>query len=205
MRGKFIAIEGPDGCGKTTLINDLKACFKRKNVDVVFTREPGGTKIGEKIRELLLDVKNMEMTDYTEAYLYAAARLQHVEELILPNMNRGIHVISDRFAMASICYQGYGRQQNVDFIKKVNAPATEMVGELKYLVLMTNPETGLLRKVQQRELDRLEVEDYDFHSRVYEGYKTCIKDMNAHEIDASGTAENTLRQCVAALEAYGVL
>lgn len=204
MKGKFIAIEGPDGTGKSTLIEALKKIFLEKSIPAKFTREPGGTRIGEKIRDLLLDISNSEMTCYTEAYLYAAARLQHVEEFIIPNLNNGYNVITDRFAMASVCYQGYGRKQNVELIKKVNALAVEMIGDLNYIVLMASPEEGLLRKKGQRVLDRLELETLDFHERVYDGYKKMISETSAHVVDASMSPEKTLEQVLKIIKKLGI-
>ncbi len=204
MKGKFIAIEGPDGTGKSTLIEGLKDYFASNGIPAKFTREPGGTKIGEKIRDLLLDVENSEMTDYTEAYLYAAARLQHVEEFVIPNMEAGYHVISDRFAMASICYQGYGREQDVELIKRLNALAVEMIDGLNYIVLMASPEVGLSRKKGQRELDRLELPPLDFHRRVYDGYEIMLEETGGYRVDASSTPEGTLKQTIEILKTIGI-
>lgn len=207
MRGKFIVIDGPDGTGKSTLIKNIKKYLAENTIidNFVFSREPGGTKIGEAIRAILLDVNNAEMTDYTEAYLYAAARLQHVEELILPNLAEGRHVVSDRFHLASVCYQGYGRQKNVELIKRLNQLAVDMVGEIHYIILMAQPEIGIRRKTGERELDRLEMASLDFHRRVYEGYKTMMKELPCYEIDASGTEEETFSKVISILKKIGVI
>ena len=109
-RGIFISIEGSDGSGKSTQLSYIKEYFKYHNLDAVFTREPGGTAIGEKIRNIILDNENSEMFPLTEAMLYAAARAQHVRELIVPTLERGRHVVCDRFVDSSIAYQGYGRE-----------------------------------------------------------------------------------------------
>lgn len=207
MRGKFIVIDGPDGTGKSSLISDLKDYLAEHNLlsQYVFTREPGGTKIGEEIRAILLDRENGEMTDYTEAYLYAASRLQHVEELILPNLNEGRNVVSDRFHLASICYQGYGRERNVELIKSLNQPAVDMVGDICYIVLMADPELGIKRKSGERELDRLEMASLDFHRRVYEGYKTMMREFSCYEVDASGSREETLAQVLSLLRELSLI
>lgn len=205
MRGKFIAIEGPDGCGKTTLINELKSIVNENSAKVRFTREPGGTKISEAIRNMLLDIKNKEMTDLTEAYLYAAARLQNVEEFILPSLKEGYHVISDRFIMASVAYQGYGREKSVDLIKAINRPAEKIISDINYIVLMCTAEEGLLRKKGQQALDRLETEGLEFHKRVADAYGILAKEEGAIYIDASGTIEETLQKLVDALKALEVL
>ncbi|HBF65866.1 MAG TPA: dTMP kinase, partial [Clostridium sp.] len=109
MRGFFISVEGSDGSGKSTQIKKIDAYLKSKSQEVLLTREPGGTVISEKIRELLLDPSHKEMKAKTEMLLYAAARAQHLEEFILPNLQEGKHVLTDRFTDSSIAYQGFGR------------------------------------------------------------------------------------------------
>ena len=109
MRGLFITIEGPDGSGKSTQIENIKKFFENKNIDIVFTREPGGTPIGESIREIILDNRFNEMDPMTEAMLYAASRAQHVAEIIGPALDAGKVVVCDRFVDSSLAYQGYGR------------------------------------------------------------------------------------------------
>lgn len=204
MEKKFIAIEGPDGCGKTSVINRLKEYVSERNLQVRFTREPGGTRISEKIREILLDSSHSEMTKYTEAYLYAASRLQHTEEFILPSLASGFHVISDRYAMASIAYQGYGRDRSPEFIERINQPAVDFIGEVNYIVLMISPEEGIIRKKGQKILDRLEMEDLDFHQRVCEGYEKLIKRTGALRIDASKPLDEVVEDVLAALNHIGV-
>ena len=109
-KGLFISIEGPDGSGKSTQIENIKQFFCDKGIDIVFTREPGGTAIGERIREIILDKNCSEMDYMTEAMLYAAARSQHVAQVIRPSLEEGKIVICDRFVDSSIAYQGYGRK-----------------------------------------------------------------------------------------------
>ncbi len=203
-RGKFVVIEGPDGSGKSTIVEMLKREFKERQ-DIIFTREPGGTKISEKIRNILLDVDNKEMTDSTEAYLYAAARMQHVEELILPSISCGNHVISDRFVLASICYQGYGREIGTELIEMINKPAEDKLGEIYYIVLMVDAETGIKRKKGQKILDRLEMEKIDFHRRVCDGYLSYKGMDNYIFVDASRSVEGVFSDIIEALNSIGVL
>ncbi len=203
-KGKFVVIEGPDGSGKSTIIDMLKEKLKQRS-DVIFTREPGGTAISEKIRDILLDVDNKAMTDSTEAYLYAAARMQHVEELILPNLYKGNHVISDRFVLASICYQGYGREIGTDLIKMINKPAEDKLGDIYYIVFMVDAETGIKRKKGQKTLDRLEMEKIDFHRRVCDGYLSYKGLDNYIFIDATKAVDEVFCDTVSALHTIGVL
>ena len=118
MRGLFITIEGPDGSGKSTQIENIKRFFEDKNIEIVFTREPGGTPIGERIREIILDNSFNEMDPMTEAMLYAASRAQHVAQIIGPALDSGKVVVCDRFVDSSLAYQGYGRNlgEAVDII-----------------------------------------------------------------------------------------
>ena len=128
MSGLFITMEGTDGAGKTTQINRLAQYFEDKGYKVICTREPGGTPISEKIREIIIDKNNTEMTDMTEALLYAAARAQHTQEVILPALKEGDIVISDRFVDSSVVYQGFARSIGERLIKNINKYA---VGDLE--------------------------------------------------------------------------
>lgn len=171
MRGKFITIEGTDGSGKSTQIELLMDYLKKKGADVIFTREPGGTQISEKIREIILDVNNTEMTGITEALLYAAARSQHVEEKIIPALEEGKIIICDRFVDSSIAYQGAARGIGAERIMEINREALHGIMPDMTLFFDLPPEKGILRKKNERELDRLEKEKMDFHVKVYEGYR----------------------------------
>ncbi len=202
--GKFIAIEGPDGSGKTTIINKLKKQFAGSN-NVIFTREPGGTVISEKIRELLLDVNNTEITPNTEAYLYAAARVQHTEQLIAPSIRAGKFVISDRYVLASVCYQGYGRENDVELIKQLNVlPESLLEDDIYYIVLMVDAETGISRKKGQKSLDRMELEKIDFHKRVCAGYESYRGKKNYIFIDATKGEDEVYQAVLKAVEMVGV-
>lgn len=175
MSGLFITMEGTDGAGKTTQIKLLEEYLLNKGYKVVCTREPGGTPISEKIREIIIDKNNTEMTDMTEALLYAASRAQHVNEVILPTLKEGGIVISDRFLDSSIVYQGFARSIGERLIKNINKYA---VGDLEpdiTFLLKLKPEDGLARKKEQAELDRLEAEKFSFHQRVYDGYVRLSK------------------------------
>ncbi len=171
MRGYFISVEGGDGSGKSTQIKRIEAYLRAKGLEVVLTREPGGTPIAEKIRALILDPANGALTARAEMLLYAAARAQHVEEKILPALAEGKTVLCDRFVDSSIAYQGYGRGLG-KAVAEVNAIATGNKAPDLTIFLDISPAAGMARKRQQdgHALDRLEQESLAFHKRVYEGY-----------------------------------
>lgn len=201
-KGRFIAVEGPDGSGKSTVAKLLKEKLEDKGHKVVLTREPGGTEISEKIRELLLDPNNTEMADTTEALLYAAARAQHVEEKIKPLLKEGYTVITDRFYYSSLAYQGFGRDLGLDEIMNLNLFAINGLHPDKVLFFDISPETALKRKYDQGEANRLEDQGETFHNVTYNGYKESIKMYGAEFIsiiDANGSIEETLNNCINAL------
>ena len=169
-----------------------------KNCDVVFTREPGGTEISEKIRDVILDINNKEMTDMTEALLYAAARAQHVQQKIIPAINEGKVVICDRFVDSSIAYQGAARGLGTDNIMQINSFALNGIMPDLTLFFDLPPEKGILRKKNEKELDRLESEKLDFHINVYEGYKKLCSQYpdRIKVISADDTVENINRQVI---------
>lgn len=150
MNGILIVFEGMDGAGKTTQIQLLKRYFEDKDIEVVVTREPGGTKIGEKIRNVILDVENKEMDDICEALLYAASRAQLVNEVIIPSLNSGKVVICDRFVESSIVYQGYARGIGEDKIEIINNIATKGIVPDAVFLLMLPAEEGIKRKRKKR-------------------------------------------------------
>lgn len=172
-RGLFITFEGPDGSGKTTQIERLKTFIQSKGYDALLTREPGGTEIGERIRELVLDKKYMEMDYMTEALLYAAARAQHVAQVIEPTLEAGRAVICDRFIDSSIVYQGYGRKLG-DCVRIINEYAVRGCFPDITFLLMVDPEIGK-RRIKAEEQDRLELEKLDYHRMVFQAYEGLEK------------------------------
>lgn len=175
MKGIFIVLEGPDGSGKSTMARRIGDYYKNKGREIEFTREPGGTKISEKIRDIILDNNNTEMNYRTEALLYAAARAQLVSEKIKPWLNEGKIVISERYVYSSLVYQGIGRGLGVDEVKKINDFAIDGLQPDMVLFLDVNPEKGLKRKRNINGGDRLENEHVSFHKEVYEGYKKLVE------------------------------
>ena len=170
-RGKFITFEGCDGCGKSTQLRLLSEYLEKNGVPHIFTREPGGGKISEAIREILLNGKNSEMTDACEALLYAAARVQHLSDRVEPALNEGKLVVCDRYVDSSLSYQAYARGLGTDFIGKINAYALEHYLPDVTVFIDLTPEAAFKRKHGADENDRLEQAGMAFHRRVYEGYK----------------------------------
>lgn len=172
MRGLFITFEGPDGAGKTTQIKMLEEYLLAKGKKVKLTREPGGTKISEGIRGLLLDANNKGMVDRTELLLYAASRAQHVDELIAPAVEEGQVVICDRFYDSTLAYQGYGRGIDISLIEQLNLIATKGINPDLTILLDIDVNKGLSRVQSQRgsALDRLEGEKIEFHEKVRAGF-----------------------------------
>ena len=202
MTGKFITTEGTDGAGKSTQIAMLVEFLKNKGIECVVTREPGGTKIGEKLREIVLDPENAEMTYVTEAMLYAASRAQHVEEKIIPALKEGKFVICDRFLDSSLVYQGYARGLETEMIEKINGYALCGIKPDITLFFDIRPEVGITRKKNMHDLDRIEREKADFHQRVYKGYKTLAEKYpeRIKSINAEKTVEEVHRQVVEAIK-----
>lgn len=201
-KGLFITLEGPDGSGKSTIAKLLKKYIEDLGYKCVLTREPGGTDISEKIRNLLLDNDNVEMTDKTEALLYAAARAQHTEEKIKPLLNQGVIVISDRYVLSSLAYQGHSRGLGIDEVMNINKFAMGEIYPDCTLFFDVDPEIALSRKFINREGDRLENEGRDFHKKTYEGYKKAIETYwkNIRVIDANNNVKEVLKQCKYAVD-----
>lgn len=175
MEGIFITMEGPDGSGKTTQIDLLKKYLEHKGYDIVIAREPGGTTIGEAIREIILNPDYKEMGHMTELLLYASARAQLVNQVIKPALAEGKAVICDRFVESSAVYQGIGRGLGVDTVYEVNNFALGDVKPKLTIFMDLDAEDGIKRKRKQAELDRMEQEDLSFHKRVVEGYRQLAK------------------------------
>ncbi|MGP1569612.1 MAG: dTMP kinase [Eubacteriales bacterium] len=172
-RGIFVTFEGLDGTGKTTQIKYLKKWLETKEIPVIVTREPGGTRLGERIRKLVLDAKNDNMSYRTELLLYAAARAQHIEEILKPALSDGKVVLCDRFVDSSIAYQGYGRDM-VEEAMQINAPMLkELTPDITFLFRM-KPEMSKER-IGIRTNDRMEKQSIEFYERVYMGYEKMRK------------------------------
>ena len=200
----FITIEGNDGSGKSTVIEGLKKVFKERGIDTVFTREPGGSMIAEKIRQIILDPVNTAMDDKTEALLYAASRRQHLTETVIPALEQDKLVICDRFIDSSLAYQGHARGIGIEEVYNMNMFATSgMLPDLT-LYILVSPEVGLSRKTHQKELDRLELEANSFHETVYQGYLKIAKMFPKRVVLINGEAskEEVLKQTLEVIDKY---
>ena len=172
-KGLFIVFEGGDGSGKSTAINSIYDWFVENKIKCIKTREPGGIKIAEDIRQVILDRNNTAMDGRTEALLYAAARRQHLVEKVIPALEDGVVVLCDRFVDSSLAYQGYARGLGIDAIMSINEFAIEGYMPDISILFDIYPKIGLQRinNNDNREINRLDLEKIDFHEKVREGYE----------------------------------
>jgi dTMP kinase len=199
-KGLFITLEGPEGAGKTTVIDMLLNYYQEKELQIIKTREPGGIPISEKIRNIILDPKHIEMDARTEALLYAAARRQHLVEKVVPALNGGAIVLCDRFIDSSLAYQGYARGIDMDEIWKINQFAIGDIMPELTIYFDLDPRVGLARinNTSDREINRLDLETIEFHERVQEGYSKVIEKFPERiiKVDASKPLEQVLEDTV---------
>ncbi|GFN21721.1 MAG: dTMP kinase [Thermoanaerobacteraceae bacterium] len=205
MKGIFITFEGPDGSGKTTQMGLLARHLGLRGLRVLCTREPGGTPMAEAIRQLLLSSWPEQVLGITEVFLYAASRAQHVRGKILPALEAGRVVLSDRFVDSSLAYQGFGRGLDPELVRQVNDLATGGLTPHLTLLLDLPPEEGLRRsrgEGRHGDPDRFEQEDLDFHRRVREGYLELARREPGRFkiIDATGPQDEVFRQVWEAVE-----
>jgi dTMP kinase len=205
-RGFFLTVEGPDGSGKTTQVNLLEKSLREYGFSVLRTREPGGCPISEDIRQIILDTKNMEMSAACEALLYAAARAQHVAQVIRPAVETGMLVLCDRFVDSSIAYQGGGRELGIETVQQINDPAVGDMMPDATLYLDMDYRVALQRRLGASAPDRLELEAFDFHERVQKTYERLLHDsrkrfmvVNADR-DPAAVAKDALALVLARLE-----
>ncbi|MED3560971.1 dTMP kinase [Bacillus sp. MUM 116] len=195
-KGIFITFEGPDGAGKTTIINMVAQQFE----DAMLTREPGGIDIAEQIRNVILNKENTAMDPRTEALLYAAARRQHLIEKVKPALEEGKVVFCDRFVDSSLAYQGYARGLGIDEVLNINQFAIENMMPDLTIYFDIEPEVGLKRinKNKGREINRLDLEDLEFHQKVRDGYYIILERFSDRmvKIDASETLEEVFEKTI---------
>jgi dTMP kinase len=193
VSGYFITFEGGEGAGKTTVLQLVSDRLRDKGYDVLVTREPGGIKIAEKIRTIILDPLHTEMEEHTEALLYAAARSQHLAEKVVPALKQGKIVLCDRFVDSSLVYQGYARGLGMDEVLKINQFAVGDCMPDLTLFFDIEPEKGLARIAanKDREQNRLDLENLEFHEQVYKAYHILAESYpeRIQTIDASQSLE----------------
>lgn len=198
MSGTFITFEGPEGAGKTTIIHMVQQKLIQEDYNIVLTREPGGIRIAEQIREIILNPSNTEMDARTEALLYAAARRQHLVEKVIPELNKGNIVLCDRFIDSSLAYQGNARGIGVEDIFAINQFAIEQTMPQATLYFDIEPEVGLERinKGRKDEINRLDLESLDFHYKVRDGYLSLLSEFpeRIRRIDANQSVEKVCEE-----------
>jgi dTMP kinase len=203
MKGCFFSFEGPDGAGKTTMIAKIETFLREKGFAVLSTREPGGVRIAEAIRSIILNPDHTEMDGRTEALLYAAARRQHLLEKIIPAVEAGNIVLCDRFVDSSLVYQGFARGLGVDEVLQINQFAIDGYFPSLTIYFDVDPKIGLerIQKNKQREINRLDMESLSFHYKVREGYLKLAKRFSERivTIDASKPVDEVFAMTVTAV------
>lgn len=206
MKGKFITFEGCEGVGKSRQIALLEGYLKGNGVDYVLTREPGGSPVAEKIRSVILDRKNSEMTDECEALLYAAARAQNLKDTVIPALEQGKLVVCDRYLDSSYAYQAYARGLGMEYVRSINGFALSYLPNAT-LFLNLSPEDAFRRKGGADRSDRVELAGMEFHERVYRGYLAVLEaePERVVNIDCRGAIEQTHANILAALREKEIL
>lgn len=204
----MISLEGGEGAGKTTVLELLIEYLNKKNIDYISTREPGGVKISESIRDIILDKDHTEMDGRTEALLFAAARRQHLVQKVIPALEANKLVIMDRYVDSSLIYQGYVRGMGIDEVLELNQFAIEDLLPDVTLYFDLSPQVGLARinKDKDREINRLDLEKQSFHERVREGYLILADKFDRIEvIDAEQSLEHVFDQVITVLKNKGII
>ena len=203
----FITLEGCEGVDKSRQIRLLEEYLKQNNKKYYLTREPGGTVVSEQIRNVILDGKNVSMTDECEALLYAAARVQLLKEVVKPKLDAGELVLCDRYIDSTFAYQGYARGLSLEFIEKINDYAIKNFMPDYTIFLNLSPKDAFIRKGGVDKGDRLELSGIDFHNKVYAGYLDLANKYKERfiVIDASGSVSETHQKIIDALKEKGVI
>ena len=198
MNGKFIVFEGPDGSGKTTILNNVNEILISKGYKTNLLREPGGTFISEKIRDIIIDNENINMDAKTEALLFAASRAQLVSEKIKPLIDAGEIILCDRFVLSSLTYQGVGRGLGIEEIKTINDFATGGLKADLTVFFNIDYKEALIRKRKNFTADRLENEEFEFHKKIFDAYLDMAKLYQDEicEIDASKSIDEVSKSAL---------
>ncbi len=206
-KGAFITLEGCEGSGKSTQLGKLKEYLEKGGYEFSVTREPGGTEISERVREIILDGNETRMTAETEALLFAAARAQHVSEKILPEKAAGKIVVCDRYIDSSFAYQAYARGLGYEFISGINVFAMENCMPDLTLFFDVSPDEAFARKGGADKDDRMEQSGIGFHRKVYKGYLAVAELFKERivKIDATRTVDEIFADVVAALKERNII
>jgi dTMP kinase len=206
VSGTFITLEGVEGAGKTSILQELYQYYETKGKKVVKTREPGGIEIAEKIRQVILAKEHTSMDGRTEALLYAAARRQHLVEKVLPMLEDGYIVLCDRFIDSSLAYQGHARELGMDEVYNINKFAIQDCMPDVTLLFDLDPKIGMerIRKNKDREQNRLDLEKLSFHEKVYEGYQLLVNRFpeRIKVINANQPMNAVLQDCIEEINSY---
>jgi len=205
LTGKFISFEGPEGSGKSTVIKAVEEFLKSEGYNILTTREPGGIRIAEDIRNIILSKENTELSANAEALLFAASRAQHFDEKIVPALNENKIILCDRFIDSSLAYQGHARGLGIDEVYNINRFA--IGNKLPDLTIFFDvpPKVGLDRVFSNtRKVDRLDLETLEFHEKVYEGYKILSKRFEDRfvTIDGQNPVETVIEDTIQILKTY---
>lgn len=200
--GKFITLEGIEGAGKSTMLNFISEQLQQAGNEVVVTREPGGTRVGEKLREILLDNSNTRLSDDAELLIIFAARAQHLQQVIRPALNAGQYVLCDRFTDASYAYQGGGRNMSTERIRQLEDWVQQGLEPDLTILFDLDVATGLRRAGKRGEADRFEQEHVDFFERIRQCYidRASAEPERFRVIDAASTVDNVKQQILEVLK-----
>lgn len=206
VKGKFITFEGCEGSGKSTQLKMLSEYLDKHNIPYILTREPGGSPIAEQIRKIILDGRNTEMCDGCEALLYAASRIQHLKDKVIPAIEKGILVICDRFVDSSLAYQGEARGLGQEYVEAINEYAMKECPPDLTVFLNISPDEAFARKHGADKNDRMEMQGIEFHRRVYGGYlKLLQKYPRICAVECGGTKFETHANIIALLKEKGII
>ena len=206
MRGKFITFEGCEGSGKSTQIRLLSEKLTAAGVDFIVTREPGGSDVAEQIRKIILDGNNENMCDECEALLYAAARIQHLKEIVEPALSAGKLVICDRYVDSSLAYQGAARGLGETYVENINSAALKNYPPDLTVFLDISPDKAFERKHGADLNDRMEKQGLEFHMKVYAGYRALLRKYpRICAVECGGTKFQTHENIVCLLKNKGII
>ena len=206
VRGKFVTFEGCEGSGKSTQLRLLSERLDKEGIPYIMTREPGGSAISEQIRKIILDGNNMAMCDECEALLYAAARIQHLKDTVIPALDAGKLVICDRFVDSSLAYQGAARGLGTEYIAAINSLAIEKYSPDLTVFLNIPPDKAFSRKHGADENDRMEKQGLEFHMKVYAGYRALLRKYpRICAVECGGTKYETAEKVFALLKDKGII